>query len=90
MVYVTYVHNPESAWKILQTRLKKRNGRLGEPGIVTLDSSMKKMAAGLKAKGKNPGSTRGLLSCQGKEPGVLFRLNYSIHQHTGIGCNTSS
>ena len=28
-------------------------------------------------------------SCQGKDAGVLFRLNYSIHQHTSIGCDTS-
>ena len=27
-------------------------------------------------------------SCQGKDAGLLFRLKYSIHQHTGIGCDT--
>ena len=30
-------------------------------------------------------------SCQEKDAGVLFRLNYSIHhQHTGIGSDTNS
>ena len=28
-------------------------------------------------------------SCQGKDVVVLFRLNYTIHHHTGIGCDTS-
>ena len=57
-----YVHNPESAWKILPTRLKKGNGLLGKPSIDMLDSSMmKKTAADLKAKGKKSGSTRSLL-----------------------------
>ena len=27
---------------------------------------------------------------QGKDAGVLFRSNYSIHQHIGIGYDTSS
>ena len=58
-----------------------------------LDSSMMNiMAAYLKAKGMKPGFTCSLLvnSCQGMDAGVLFRLNYSIHQHAGIGCDTSS
>ena len=51
-----------SAWKILQTLLKEGNGCLGKLAIDTLDSSMmKKMAADSKAKGKKPGSARGLL-----------------------------
>ena len=29
-------------------------------------------------------------SCQGKDAGILFRLNDSIHQHTNTGCETSS
>ena len=28
--------------------------------------------------------------CQGKDARVLFGLNYSIHRHTGIGCDTNS
>ena len=41
--YLAYVPNPESAWKILWTRIKKEYGRLGK---LTLDSSiMKKTAA---------------------------------------------
>ena len=61
-MYVLYIHNPESARKILRTRLKKGNGRLGKQAINTLDSSIvKKKAADLKAEGKKPGSTRGLL-----------------------------
>ena len=28
-------------------------------------------------------------SRQGKDAGVLYRLNYLIHQHTGIRCDTS-
>ena len=36
-------------------------------------------------------STRGLLgSCWGKDARILFRLKFSIHQHTGIACDTSS
>ena len=59
------------------------NGRLGKTAIDMPDSSMmKKTAANSKAKGKKRGSTHGLLgSCQGKDAGFLFRLNYSIHQH---------
>ena len=42
-------------------------------------------------EGKEPGLHAAcLVSCLGKDTGVLFRLNYSIHQHTGIGCYTSS
>ena len=29
-IYVSYVHNPQSARNILRTRLKKGNGRLGK------------------------------------------------------------
>ena len=57
-----YVLNPGSAPKILRTQLGKGNGRLGKLAIDTLDLSMiKKTAADSKAKGKKPGSTRGLL-----------------------------
>ena len=57
-----YVHNLESARKILWTRLKKGNSCLGKPTIGTLDSSiMKNTAADLKAKGKKFGSTCDLL-----------------------------
>ena len=52
-IFVPYVHNPESAKKILRTQLKKRNGHLGKPVIDTLDSSMmKKMAADSNTIGK--------------------------------------
>ena len=45
-----YVHLTESALTILQTRLKKGNGRLGN-AIDMLDSQMmKKMAADSKTK----------------------------------------
>ena len=62
-VCVTYVHNPESKRKILQSQLLKKrgNGHHGKLAMDTLDPSMmKKMAADSKAKGKKPGSTRGL------------------------------
>ena len=36
-IYVPYVHNPESARKILQTRLKKGNDYLRKPAIDMLD-----------------------------------------------------
>ena len=59
-IYMLYVHNPESARKILQTIL---NVCLGKLTHRLLDSStMKKIAADLKAKGKKPGSTTGLLA----------------------------
>ena len=47
---------------------------------------MKKTVADLKAKGKKLDIrvARLVNSCQGKDAGILFRLNYSIHQHTGI------
>ena len=52
----------ESAGKILWTQFKKGDSLFGKFTIDTLDSSMiKKMAADSKAKGKKPGSTRGLL-----------------------------
>ena len=53
----------------------------------TLDLSMEKTASDSKAKGKKPGSTHAAYvvnSCQGKDAGVLFGLNYSIHLHTGL------
>ena len=59
-------------------------------------SIMKKMTADSiakgKAKGRKLGSTHGLLVNIGprKDTGVLFRLNNSIYQHTGIGCYTIS
>ena len=28
--------------------------------------------------------------CEGKDAGVIFRLNHSIHQHTSIGCDIIS
>ena len=62
-VCVTYVHNPESTWKILLARLKKGEMvGLVNLAIDTLDLSLtKKTAAGPKAKGKKPGSTCSLL-----------------------------
>ena len=71
----------------------KGNGRLGNPAIDTLVSSMmKKMAADFKTKGKNLDLhvTCLVSSCQGKDAGVLFRLHFSIHQQADIGCDTSS
>ena len=66
--------------------LKKGNGRLEKHAIDTPDS---KTAADSKAKGKK-GYTHVMLGwCQGKEARILRRLNYSIYQHTGIGCDTS-
>ncbi len=52
----------ECATKILWTRLKKVNGRLGKPAMDRPDSSMKKkMAADSKAQGKKQSSTCSLL-----------------------------
>ena len=67
-------------------RLKKEMVVL--ENLHTLDST----AADSNAKGKKAGSTTACTvnSCQGKDAGVLFRLNYSIHQLPGIGCDTSS
>ena len=87
-IYV-YIHNPERTQKMLWTPC----GRLGKPAIDTLESSMmKKMATDSKAKGKKWDLHMACLvnSCQGKNAGVLFRLNYLIHQHTGIGWDACS
>ena len=65
--------------KILQTHKKK--GCLEK---LVLDSSiMKKTTAELKTKGKklNSHATYVVNSGQRKDTGVLFGLNYSIHQH---------
>ena len=53
---------------------------------------VKKTAAESKPKGKKMVLREACLvnSGQGKDAGVLFRINYSIHQNTGIGCGTSS
>ena len=52
-----HIHNKESTWKILRTRLN-----LGKLTMDTLDSSMmKKMVADSKVRGKKIGSTRSLL-----------------------------
>ena len=51
-IYMLYIHNPESALKILQMQLKKVNDCLGKPTINMLDSSMmKKTASDMKPKG---------------------------------------
>ena len=68
-MYWPYIHNPESKWNILWTRLKKKfffktRGRLGKH---VLDSSvMKKTAAESMTKGKklNPHMTYMVHSCQ--------------------------
>ena len=49
-----------------------------------------KKTADSKAKGMKPHAACLVNISQGKDVGVLFRLNYSIHQHTGFGCYTSS
>ena len=62
------------------------NGRLGKPAI---DRSIhEETAVDLKAKERNLDLHAPCLvnSCQGKDAVVLFRLNYSNHQHIGIGC----
>ena len=58
---VPYVQNPESTRMILRTLLEKGNGCHGKPARYARFSMMKKTAADLKAKGKKPGSTHGLL-----------------------------
>ena len=70
----------------LQSRLKKGNGRLGKATLFTLDSSMKKMAADSKAKGKKPGSTHGQLGqwLSGNGCWIFIQtklLNSSTHWH---------
>ena len=66
MVYI-YIYmcckfiSSRSAWKILWTRLKKENGRLGNKPWRSLDElMMMKMAADSKSKGKNTGYIRHL------------------------------
>ena len=63
-IYVPYFDNLASTWKILWTQLFFFNRKWSSWKIrnSSLDSSItKKTAAGLKAKGKNPGPTCGLL-----------------------------
>ena len=67
----------------LQTRPKKGNSCLEKPAIDVLDSSlMKKTAANSKTKGDkktlDPHAIFVINSCQGKDAGIVFRLNYSI------------
>ena len=86
--FVPYVHNTE--WRV--------HGRFYGLDLKTCHkytrfvNGGKKTAAGSEAKGKEPGFTCSLLdnSDQGKDAGILFRLNYSIHQHIAIECDTSS
>ena len=82
------MHNPEFARKILLTLLKNGNGRRKISQIRHDEEN----ACRFEVYRKKHGSTRDLHvnSCQGMDAGVLFILNYSIHQHTGIGCDTSS
>ena len=60
-IYMQYVHNPESAQKISRTWLKKGNSALETRHRYTDSSTMKKMAADLKAKRKKPVTTHGPL-----------------------------
>ena len=91
-LYVANIHELENAWKILWTQLKKRKWSSWKTRRYARFVSAEENGAYSKTIGKRPGSTCACLvnSCQGKDAGVLFRQNYSIHQHTGIGCNTSS
>ena len=86
---VIYVHNPESARTILRTRLKKTGN--SDLGIRHRRGRfVRKRLHILRPKERNLGlyATYLVNSCQGKEAGVLFILNYSIH--AGIGCDKSS
>ena len=91
-VCVLYVHSPRVHGRFYRLDLRKEMVVLENPRDTLDLSMMKNTATDLKARGKKPGSTRRCLvnSCQEKNAGVLFRLNYSIHQQTGIGCDTSS
>ena len=69
---------------------KKGNGRLGKLAIDTLRHE--EIGCTRRTMERNLDLLTICLfnSCQGKDAGVIFRLNYSIHQHTGTGCDTSS
>ena len=54
-IYVEYVHNPESALKILWTRHKKRNGCLAKLTVDTLDEEN---GCRFEGQRENTGSTR--------------------------------
>ena len=85
--YVVYICAVRSYWgrarKILQTLLKRGNSRLGKLAIDTLDSSMmRKRLLILRSMERIMDLHVVCLrnSCQGIDTGILFKLNYSIHQ----------
>ena len=87
-----HVHNPESA-RIITARLKKWNGRLGILVKDTLDPSNGRKRLQIwrpKERNLELHATCLVNSYQGKDAGVLFRLNYPIHKNTGIGWDTTS
>ena len=97
--FVPYVHNPESAWTILRSQ-KKLNFIL-ENCIDTLDSPiMEKTQKQQLLQMPRPNERNWdlhavylLNSCQGKDAGVLFGLNYSsseVVQVLDIGGKHSS
>ena len=67
----------------LRTKLKKERKWSSLKNLNRwLDYSMKKTVTDSQLAWLN--------SCQGKGSGFSFRLNYSIHQHTGSDCDTGS
>ena len=74
----------------LQTLLKKEMVAVENPPRDTLVRLMKKRMQIRRPKERNMDLHAPCLvnSCQGKDGGVLFILNYPFHQHTGIGCDT--
>ena len=88
---IPYVHNPDSARMISRTQLKKEMVVLENSHDSSSDVENSRRLEGQR-KTLYLLALAGYLvnSCQGEDAGVLFRLNYSIDQHTGIGCDTCS
>ena len=83
-----YVHNPESGGRFTASDL---NMEMVVSAKVTLDSS-EENGYRFEVQRKEMDLHAAYLVNRGqiKDTGVLFRLNYSIHQQTGIVCDTSS
>ena len=58
--------------------------------LIAVWKRMLKFYSDSKARDRNIDLHTACFSCLEKDAQVLFRLNYSIHQDTGVGCDTSS
>ena len=81
-IYVPYVHNQESARKILRTRHKKEMVVLENSPYITRLCWKRLQIRRPKERNLDLHATCMVNRCQEKDAGIIFRLNYPIHQYS--------